>query len=139
MINYEWLTIRILVGLPGSGKTTFIKNTIEDEYNAVFDDILSPADVTQFKNTCEEFGGLIVIADCNLCNPKNLKILYLMIEKEIQRDASVETIYFENNPEACLANVSLRADNRDVENSITNLSRIYNPPKGAIKVSTFSH
>lgn len=97
-------------------------------------DILSPEDIAKFKNTCEEFGGLIVIADCNLCNKNNLIIFDSVVEHEILRDAIVEKIYFENDPNACLSNVKLRNDNRNVENSIVSLSQIYNPPEGAIKV-----
>lgn len=42
--KYDWLTIRVLIGLPGSGKTTYIQNST-DKYNAVFDDILTSQDV----------------------------------------------------------------------------------------------
>lgn len=131
--KYDWLTVSILIGLPGSGKTTYI-NQFAPKYNAIFDDILSPEDVIRFKNTCIEFGGLIVIADCNLCNEKNLYVLEHILKNEIGREVKIEKIYFENNPDACRANVSRRNDQRNVEGSIENLSRFYNPPKDAIRI-----
>lgn len=131
--KYDWLTVSILIGLPGSGKTTYI-NQFAPQYNAIFDDILAVEDVIRFKNTCKEFGGLIVIADCNLCNENNLYILEHILNDEIDREAKIEKIYFENNPEACRANVARRNDGRDVEGSITSLSLIYSPPKDAIRI-----
>jgi len=135
--KYDWLTVRILIGLPGSGKTSFIKNTIE-EYNSIFDDILSIEDIARFKEDCNEYGGLVVIADCNLCNKENLIILERILKDDIQRESKTEKIYFENNPDACRHNTSLRNDNRNVENSINNLSRFYNPPSNAIKVEKYN-
>lgn len=131
--KYDWLTVSILIGLPGSGKTTYI-NQFAPKYNAIFDDILSPEDVIRFKNICIEFGGLIVIADCNLCNEKNLYVLEHILKNEIGREVKIEKIYFENNPDACRANVARRNDQRNVEGSIANLSRIYSPPKDAIRI-----
>lgn len=135
--KYDWLTIRILIGLPGSGKTSFIKNTIE-QYNSVFDDILSIDDIARFKEDCNEYGGLVVIADCNLCNTENLNILERIIKSDIHIESKIEKIYFENNPDACRHNVSLRNDNRKVENSINNLSRFYNPPMNSITVEKYN-
>jgi hypothetical protein len=131
--KYDWLTVSILIGLPGSGKTTYI-NQFAPQYNAIFDDILAVEDVIRFKNTCKEFGGLIVIADCNLCNENNLYILEHILNNEIGREVKIEKIYFENNPDACRANVAMRNDGRNVEGSITNLSMIYSPPKDAIRI-----
>lgn len=133
MVKYDWLTITCLIGLPGSGKTTYIKQ-FNPKYNAIFDDILTPEDVVKFIGTCNEFGGLIVIADCNLCNPQILEVFETIIKKEIHREAKLEYIYFENNPDACRANVKLRNDGRNVEDSIIALSRIYDPPIEAIKI-----
>lgn len=131
--SYDWLTVRILIGLPGSGKTTFIKNSME-EYNSVFDDILSPDDITRFIEACNEYGGLVVIADCNLCSPISMGLFENAVDVYIKREAKIEKIYFENNPDACRHNALMRNDGRDVEGSITNLSREYHPPEDSIKV-----
>lgn len=134
--SYDWLTIRVLIGLPGSGKSTFIKNSIE-EYNSVFDDIISQKDITRFVEDCNEYGGLVVLADCNLCSSISMALFERTVEVHIKRELKIEKIYFENNPVACRHNVRKRNDGRDVEGSIVNLSSEYHPPEDAIKVRKY--
>ena len=115
--------VLIIVGLPGSGKTTFGKK----QKDAFFiDDIKDKNEIEKAINNKHQF---VVISDPYLIFEKNRisakKHLLGLGIKEI------EWIFFENNKEKCLKNVKKRNDNRKVESFINLFSKNYIIPKDA--------
>lgn len=127
--------VSIIVGLPGSGKTT-LGNKLKKQKDAfLIDDI---KDKGEIEKAIKEKHQFIVITDPYLIFKKNRTnakkhILSLGIKE-------IEWIFFENNKEKCLKNVKKRNDNRKVENFINLFSKDYTIPKNAkiIKIKIFN-
>lgn len=117
----------IIVGLPGSGKTTLAKGMIEhlDGWELV-DDI---KDLAALPDPSSVLG--VIVCDPHLCikevRDNAIAILSAMY-------GTVGAIYFSNEPDACRSNVASRADGREVGPTIHNLSRLYLVPDGIIPV-----
>ena len=122
----------LIIGLPGSGKSHYIDENMDycnDPYknDIVFDDITKD----QIASLISLIGNTdkILVADPHLCNPANLEIA-----RELLKDADIEEVYFENNPEQCRLNVEYRNDDRKVASLIKLYSKIYDPPSTALKI-----
>ena len=113
-------TYRLIIGLPGSGKTHRLRQ-LEAEGWRCFDDIsldkinLKERLQPQFENE------QIAIADPFLCQEESVKSLLRLLPQ----DALIEYEYFENNPIAALANRS--QEERRTEKFVWALSKKYNP------------
>jgi len=142
-------SIIIITGFPGSGKSTYLK-THESEFGDAFicDDYYksAPGRIVQFDGSIY-FDGVrnalmngrnVVIADIVFCED-DLRIemqegIARLIE-ELGIKAGVEYRYFENNPEACIANILLRNRKERVEGEIKfiqNHRDSYHIPDGAV-------
>lgn len=108
----------IVVGLPGSGKTTFLKSVD----GAVFDDCVN---FTRVKSKIKE--DIIYIAHPMLCLKKHLDSLVVDIMDKYP-DSKINFIYFENNPKKCIKNIKNREKN--VIPTIKLLSKKYFIPEG---------
>jgi len=120
--------ITLITGLPGSGKT-FLATKMAIENDAiVIDDIRETGELPKTNCDCN-----IVITDINLCDSR---ILDMCIDQLTIRYPMhvLNVIYFENDPDACRANVVRRNDGRDVEGSIRRFTAVYNPPVDALSV-----
>ncbi len=119
--------VTFVIGLPGSGKTTWVKDFAEPEA-LVFDDIVTG----QVKDLIQalEKGKHCYVVDPNLCDPtvRNIAVGVLPV------GTTTSFVYFENNPEQCKANVKRRNDGRKVLQAIERLSRVYNEHRVDIKV-----
>lgn len=123
--------VTIIVGLPGSGKTHLAESLKRNDHTkntVVFDD---PAiiDIPECNAAVRE-GKNVIMTHPNFCRPADLLVATSTFESW---GATVSVIYFENNPDACLANVERRNDGRKVRNYIRDLSLTYEVPKGTIR------
>lgn len=95
----------MLVGLPGSGKTTYAQTHLNSA--VLFDDpSASPKGIEALRKHIQEIGGDIVVTDV------------YSVKREVRALADeklrgwgvqhIEWIFFENDPEACIANVKRR-------------------------------
>lgn len=122
------MKITMLVGLPGSGKSTFGNKIINNETNVIFLDDITVIGGIKELNKAVEFGWEnILVADVFLCRPidRNKAINWL---NKNAKNYEVEWIYFENAPEKCYANVLRRnanGDSRKVNELIRELTKLY--------------
>lgn len=122
--------ITLLIGLPGSGKSHYIKEHFHSTDYTVIDDPKMPSD---FPDT---FDKHLVIADCHLCRSAVLESFHFFAQRKYP-DAKINLIYFENNPMQCFKNVDYRNDGRDVKLTIQYASKKYVVPEDANVVKVF--
>ena len=116
------MKVTLLVGLPGSGKTTLGKEL--EAQGATFIDDISIVGLKPLREAMKQV-EYVVVADTFLCR---------LQEREAARrhlyDCEVEWVFFENAPEKCLRNVDKRADGRKVTELVKRLSEEYVIPQG---------
>lgn len=113
-------TILFLVGLPGCGKSTWIKNNNHSNA-AVVDD---PMDFSHVKSVIKNNDN-IIIADPRLCDDWILTCCINKI-KNIDSNIKMNFLYWKNDVEACWNNVEKRADGRIISKSfLIELSKKY--------------
>lgn len=112
-----------IVGLPGSGKTTWAKNQND---GFVVDD---PKFIEEIKIAIDQ-NNKVYVVDPHLVLDHFRK---LAEQAELGVD-EVQWIFFENNPNACWENVKNRNDGREVRGMIFCYSQLYHPPKNVIPV-----
>jgi hypothetical protein len=111
--------IIIIIGLPCSGKTTFLKTLKTYE---IYDDFISTIHNGKLLSAIEDPTRKICIADPRLCK-------YDIFERYIRTFTShhnVLLLLFENNPVKCLNNLQTRISARNVTSEINYFSSIYN-------------
>ena len=134
-----------VIGLPGSGKSHFIKVLAEQTKAQLFDDYKANAigDCSLFPfsrkyieliNFLRE-GRDCIISDIDFCREIAQREAQLCLEALVS-DIEILWICFENNPSQCKQNVYLRATYtpRDVNSEINNIHRYsqeYHTPRGA--------
>lgn len=121
--------VTFIVGLPGSGKSHLVSEMVKVENAVVFDDKYKPIDCL----TAISQGVNVIVADPLLCPAKDQQSVAKSL-RNLYENLNVHWIYFENDPEACLANVERRAakgDLREVRTAIRLLSKHYFIPQGA--------
>lgn len=118
----------ILIGLPGSGKTFWIENN-KNKFDYIFDDFSRQED---FLKKLPSLSGSICLSDPTLCKSSNIEKL----ENALNNGGwEYCKIYWENNPEAALANVVARDDGRQISRRwIFDMSKQYNPPSGSLQI-----
>jgi predicted kinase len=109
----------IIIGLAGSGKTTYFQQNLSNKYE-LFDDFIS-----NFFNgeIIEKINEEICLIDPRLCDFELFKNIMNEIEKYIDR-SRIKLILFENNPEKCLIN-SQNRKKKNVEKMINIYSKKY--------------
>ena len=140
--------VTILIGMPGSGKSTFLGECKKEQNGiSIFDDYHAYSDTPDFKD------GLFYnklrmdlqnnkncfIADVAYCDQSRLKEAKEAIENiaaDLNIQIDIKCLYFENNAGACNNNVEKR--NRKQLEEIKKRSETYLIPDGATVLSVFS-
>jgi hypothetical protein len=109
----------IIIGLAGSGKTSYFQKNLIDKYE-LFDDFIS-----NFFNgeIIEKINDEICLIDPRLCDYNLFKRIMIEIEKFINK-SQIKLILFENNPEKCLINAQTR-NKKNVSKMIEIYSKRY--------------
>jgi len=133
--------ILFIVGLPGSGKSTLSKKINKDndgKYLIIDDPKNFELDIQPHLDRD------LIITDPQLCFEKNRKKAEERI-KSISKEAKVDWIYFENDPESCLINAEVRnranqisfKPVKNVKTFIENFSKYYTIPTDATVVEVY--
>lgn len=120
--------VLFIVGLPGSGKTTFAKN-ISNGYRLIDDPVNFIKDVKPYLDEN------LIITDPSLCIESNRVSATNMI-KSYNPYIKIDWLFFENDPESCILNASGRI-NKKVDNYIKTLSKVYKIPTGSTIVDVY--
>jgi adenylate kinase family enzyme len=113
----------IIIGLPGSGKTTYYEEKLKPLEFEFFDDFISSIVNGEMMKMIKEGKTNICIADPRLCNYEIFKRVIKLIEVYIDK-SKIQLILFENDKDKCLLNALKRA-NKNVNKSIDFNSKIY--------------
>lgn len=127
----------MLVGLPGSGKST-LGNQLNNS-GVFIDDISVNGGMSKLKEVIDSGCSRIIVSDVFLCDEivRGDAIAWLCSNAS---EYLVDWVYFENAPDKCRANVLRRNKNGDlrkVENLISSLTKRYNIPEGFSVTSVF--
>jgi hypothetical protein len=109
----------IIIGLAGSGKTTYFQQNLSNKYE-LFDDFVSNFFDGEI---IEKINEEICLIDPRLCNFELFKEIMMEIEKYIDR-SKIKLLLFENNPDGCLVNSRMR-QKKNVEKMIEIYSKNY--------------
>lgn len=107
--------ILLIIGLPGSGKTTYVeKNRLHEKYT-IFDEFIHSLERGWVTKALRDGKDLCLI-DALLCRPNTFNGIMKLF-----KDHQVEIIVFENAPEQCLKNKP------HMTMKIKEFSKVYNP------------
>lgn len=127
------MQITLIVGLPGSGKTTLGNQIAVGRDNIIWlDDVSVVGGLDVLKDAIDYGWERIIVSDVFLCRPIDRSNAVRWLKKNAQGYA-IEWIYFENAPDKCLANVLRRntdGDDRKVGQLIHELTKLYVIPDG---------
>ena len=140
--------VTIVIGLPGSGKTTYLVSNFQklpgtlvcDDFHAQADsnseDLERSRHFEEMKKALAT-GRSVVIADIAYCSTRRLDKVESQIKElagQLGIDFGIKRLYFENDPTSCRRNLvkRRRGESQKLELSLLGgLSRIYVIPPGA--------
>ncbi len=120
-ISYMAQSIIIIIGLPGSGKTTFAKTQYSNQY-LISDDFIQTFCNGHITKAIKANNPVCLI-DPRLCDFATFNRYMTKLELG---PGDINLILFENDPVTCLQNAKSRNDNRlGIEQTIESYSKIY--------------
>lgn len=122
------MKITLIAGLPGSGKTT-LASQMREAGALVLDDF---GVGSSLRDLPARLSQDLVITDVNFCHWSTLQTAKWQLSERY--GVTPEIVYFQNDPEACLANVERRTDGREVGATIREFTKVYDPPADALPV-----
>lgn len=122
------ITVRLVIGLPGSGKTTWAEKNCPGFY--IFNDPGFECSTEDIEKALKN-GKNIVITDPYFCYKGVLASCEKLIKNSTLSEVLIEKFFFMNEPDICLKNATSRP-NKAVSEFITQLAKSYNPPSYAI-------
>jgi hypothetical protein len=147
MTSVKKQKITFLFGLPGSGKSSFLKDHARElETSVVFDDYHASAvgDSPEFGNSkyyealksALRGGKDCLVIDIDYCKSDRLAEATAGIErlgKELGIELKIEYVCFENDPDACIRNIQKQRGEQmsDRINFVRTVSPQYMPPREA--------
>lgn len=127
--------ILMIIGLPGSGKTTLI-NKMTGILNDFIDAVVVD-DINSLDQLPEDFKNVLILSSPLFCYKETRE----KATSELMRrypDALIKYEFFENAPDKCWTNVMNRNDGRLISyDSIKHLSKSYHLPAGVIGGSVY--
>jgi AAA15 family ATPase/GTPase len=117
--------ITFIIGLPGSGKSTWLKSIDKDKFH-VFDDVHQEDEgLVGFKNALKNNDGKdIYVVDLTLMRRKVFNSAMNFLENQTDEKFDFHYIYFKSNADISFHNVKLRNDGRNVAPTINHLSKL---------------
>jgi hypothetical protein len=121
------MKIILLIGLPGSGKSTYGK----DLGFLFLDDLMQNGGIAALREV-DPTTETLIISDSGLIWPESRKTLERLIRQIILVTAPFEYVVWENDPVACYENIVLRNDGRIIsKHALLQMSKTYVYPEGA--------
>lgn len=108
--------IILIVGLPGSGKSHYIKGLTEQDNFSVFDDFYSKAEESKIESSVYyddlieilDKGGKCIISDIVFCQKNRLDEIKKFINENCKVEFDLKIHFFKNDPENCRKNIIKR-------------------------------
>ena len=114
----------IVIGLPGSGKTTICQKLISYHGYIIFDDFLNNFYDGKILKKLKS-GIKICINDPRLCQYLIFEKYISILEQYVDHE-NIHLVIFENNPDQCIKNIFQRKDNKKgLKNTIIKYSQMY--------------
>jgi adenylate kinase family enzyme len=117
------MKLLIIIGLPGSGKTTYFNENLKDKYE-FYDDFISNIIDGKLIREIKKKEKDICVADPRLCNYQTFLRTISIFNQFIDK-SDISLILFENNKDKCIINAEKRGT-RLVKKTIEFNSMIYN-------------
>ena len=117
------MKLLIIIGLPGSGKTTYFNENLKDKYE-FYDDFISNIIDGKLIREIKKKEKDNCVADPRLCNYQTFLRTISIFNQFIDK-SDISLILFENNKDKCIINAEKRGT-RLVKKTIEFNSMIYN-------------